>query len=201
MKENLRSGWSILAVFISVMALVLVSACGDDDDDGSSGSGGQAGSAYGGSGTSGSAAGSTTAGSSGTGPMDSGTNDGSTQEIDAGLAQQNEACTINLFVAQATGVCLPPDATCEGGFSPLPGNCASGLQCCVNPDQCDTVAQSMGMTDSISCVPAGTCTGLTELPGCPSGQACCVSISFEGGMPFQDGGFPGTGGTPAMDGG
>ncbi len=206
MKENSRSGWSILAALISMLALVLVTACGDDDDDGSSGgSGGQAGTPYaGGGGTSGSPAGSGGTSGAGTGgePMDAGQNDGAAQVIDAGgFSQENEACSINLVVAQASGVCLQPTAACEGGFAPLPGGCAQGLECCVDSDQCETIAASMSMTDSITCVATGSCSGTISLPGCPSGQECCVNLSFEGGLPNFDGGFPGTGGTPAVDGG
>ena len=69
--------------------------------------------------------------------------------------------------------------------SPVQANCASGLVCCVKPDQCDYVGtQMMGMPifgdtiESVACVDEGRCTD--ELQGemdvgCPEGQTCCVA--------------------------
>ncbi|MBN1656549.1 MAG: hypothetical protein JXA30_22450 [Deltaproteobacteria bacterium] len=121
----------------------------------------------------------------------------------------------------ATGICQDAAEPCVGGtpdmfdlgnlltqvpeeyvnLLPPPvdaaANCESGLVCCINQDQCQSVNdQILGnemvadvLNADIACVSEGTCTGDNPLElalGCPSGQRCCINISFS--SPTTDGG-------------
>jgi len=212
---------------ISASLLLLTLACGGDDDDGGGDEAGGTKTATGGSGgTSDTGSGGTTATESGGtngGGIDAGPIDGG-QPLPENVAEGGE-CTHDLGLFKATGTCSS-SADCPGGLPTqfdLSGisevvntlltippndqiNCASGLTCCINTNQCQAVSESLAGNDilqemlsgvpgklSIECVASGSCTAASSdndfgelTTGCEEGQSCCVNIpiftSAEGGI-------------------
>ncbi len=230
MMERIKPFCFVLVTLLVLVTLVFVASCGGDsdeepDDDGTGGS-----AAASGGGASGSGA------TSGGGSMSDASVDGSpVGPASTGTVQENGTCVMTDMMSRfasttMSGTCRPSGTDCPGGQAGS-SDCASGLVCCIGEDQCDAVAPdilAMGMVESVSCVSTGTCPSSTlliisrplEMPGCPAGQSCCITLPdggfsleagigaildsgiFEGGFPGFEGGFPGfEGGIPGRDAG
>jgi len=206
---------------MSASLLLFTLACGgDSDDDDDNATGGTTTEETGGSGgTSETGSGGTTTnetgGSSGGAMDDAGQLDGG-KPLPQDVAEGGE-CTLESLLFKATGTCssskecpggLPTQFDISGiGINPEvasvletpesdQANCASGLTCCVNTDQCNAVYEQLSsntmvqgvLGDSISnlsieCVDTGSCAAKSEdndfgeIPtGCETGQSCCVNV-------------------------
>jgi hypothetical protein len=223
--ERVKPFWFVLVTLLASVTLLLAASCGGDSDEEGTGdgSGGTAGAS--GSGASGSGA------TSGGGSMSDASVDGSaSQPRSTGTVPENGTCTsgggmLSFLTTPMTGTCRPSGTECPGGQA-TSSDCAAGLVCCIGPDQCDAVAPDIlasGRVESVSCVTTGSCPSSTlvltnapiELPGCPEGQSCCITlpdggISLEAGIgAFLDSGIIGRifeggifeGGFPAFEGG
>lgn len=201
---------SVSLLTMSVMLIVL--ACGGDSDDDSNG--GTGGGASGTGGSAGDGTGGTAGGGGGSGgSMDAGQADGA-----AALPQdvaEGGVCTMITAFFSSTGTCKS-SSDCPGGlptqfdlstlndldpivttFATTPtsdqANCATGLTCCVDTDQCPSAGEQINGNEMISTVLGGDVTTVCGSPGgctatgdgyaygeitvgCPSGQTCCVNI-------------------------
>jgi len=197
MKERVKPFWFVVVtVLVSVTLLLTVSCGGDDDDDSNSAESGTSGSAE--SGTSGSAESGTSGGSSGSGSMkDAGIDGAIFKPTSNGDVAAEGACTtpIGTFISETvSGICKPGETKCPGGFGPS-SDCAEGLVCCIDTNQCEAASESvassnvmMGLVQGLECVPEGSCEGVNvmiatipmEVGGCPQGETCCPIVPAGG---------------------
>jgi hypothetical protein len=236
--KTLKSFRYISVSLLTVSLFLFALACGSDSDDGESEETGGATTETGGTtddGTGGSddgSGGATTGTGGSSGEMDAGQVDGG-KPLPTDVAEGGE-CTLVSMLFTAKGTCSS-STDCEGGLPTQfdvsglginpevagvlttpendQANCASGLTCCVNTDQCNAIGESLAanmmvkevLGDSISnlkieCVAEGSCEAIAEdnsfgeIPtGCVTGQTCCVNVppitlpELEGGTPTDAG--------------
>ncbi|MBN1654338.1 MAG: hypothetical protein JXA30_11265 [Deltaproteobacteria bacterium] len=247
--RTVKSVWSILVSLLALSLLLFALGCGGDSDEDTNGSGGAPPDTSGSGGDSSGSGGGGASGSDGmdSGQIDEPT--GGTGAETLPTVGAGEQCTMPYSIAgmitlfTAYGVCQNATDECVGGtpdkfdlasimpagsetiagLLPAPpsasANCESGLVCCINTDQCESVGKEIGagMVGMIvpgitaSCKPEGNCAATNtgdsagELPtGCPSGQICCIiipPIQLEGGIPELEGGLPEAGTEETTEGG
>jgi hypothetical protein len=229
MMERIKPFWFALVTLLVSVTLLIVASCGGDSDedtvnDGTGGPSSPAGGGTSGGGVSGSGSGSS--GTSGGGSMtDAGPDGAPAGPISTGTVPENGTCAVGgmttMMPVTMTGTCSPSGTNCPGGSAPA-SDCAEGLVCCIDTDQCEALASNItsgGFVQSVSCVTTGTCPAsglfITTAPlefqmGCPAGQSCCITLPdggfslegglsglLEGGLSRFEGGFPGfEGGSP-----
>jgi len=95
-------------------------------------------------------------------------------------AAAGDACTVQFGPPEdpfdLTGTCEENAEACEGGSDPMnpSGSCSGGLTCCVDTDQCETVAMGSCAATQDECEgePPEGAPGFPEL-GCPQATPIC----------------------------